>query len=102
MAANGVPIIAIISRILIVFGEDAALSTVMLLVGFVVEYNKYGNTSVATIISNIAMVTDELINANLNLPLFSSRGIFAIANTITTGTTKNGGLFLKKSVRCGT
>src|SRR4030095_9039415 len=49
----------------------------------------------------MAMVIDELTKAILKLPFFNSRGISAIANTITTGTRKKDGLFLKKSVRCG-
>ena len=102
MATNGVPIKAIINRIFIVFDEADPLWTVMLLAGSDVEYNRYGNTSTATMMSKSAMVIEELINAKKYLPLLICRGILAIANTITIGTIKKGGLCRKKSLRCGT
>ena len=93
---------AISNNVFIVFTEEAPLEMVMLLCISLVARKRLGKTSSATIASNTAMVTDELMKAYRHLPLFNCRGILAIAKNISNGKAKYSGLLRILSLKCGT
>ena len=68
------PINAIVKSIFKVLAEEAAFWTVILFAALLLAYKIFGNTSMATAINKQAMVTDELMKANLNFVFFQLPG----------------------------